>query len=222
MLFAAGFGTRMRHLTKDRPKPLVEVAGAPLIAHTLTLAKAISPRKIVANLHYKPEQLKTYLDGQGVETIHETPEILETGGGLKNALPLLGQDPVFTANTDAVWQGPNPFAVLREAWVPQKMDALLLCIPRENTLGHAGKGDFLLDTDGRLRRGPGEIYGGIQILKTDRLNAFSEPAFSLNLLWSEMLEEGRLFGLSYPGKWCDVGSPEGVALAEALLEDGDV
>ncbi|MDV4144675.1 nucleotidyltransferase family protein [Shimia sp. FJ5] len=221
MLFAAGFGTRMRHLTKDQPKPLVKVAGVPLIEHTLSLAKAISPRKIVANLHYKPTQLEAYLHKQGVETILETPDILETGGGLKNALPLLGRHPLFTANTDAIWQGPNPFSYLRQAWSPDRMDALLLCVPLENTRGHSGTGDFVLDPEGRLRRGAGDVYGGIQIIKTDRLESVVEPAFSLNLVWSQMLEEDRLFGLSYPGRWCDVGSPEGVELAETLLENPD-
>ncbi|MBR9843186.1 MAG: nucleotidyltransferase family protein [Rhodobacteraceae bacterium] len=222
MLFAAGFGTRMRHLTEDRPKPLIEVAGMPLVDHTLALAKGIAPAKIVANLHYKPEALAAHLEEQGVETILEVPDILETGGGLKNALPLLGSKPVFTANTDAVWQGPNPFAYLLEAWNPDIMDALLLCVPRSHTVGHTGKGDFIADPEGRLRRGSGDIYGGIQILKTNRLSEIKDPAFSLNLLWSRMLDDGRLYGASYPGKWCDVGAPEGIALAESLLETHNV
>ena len=222
MLFAAGFGTRMRHLTEDQPKPLVTVAGAPLIAHTLALAEAIAPRKIVANLHYKPTQLAAYLAQRGVETILEMPDILDTGGGLKNALPLLGPDPVFTANTDAVWQGPNPFAILKDAWRPDEMDALLLCIPRETARGHAGRGDFLIDAEGRLCRGPGDIFGGIQIIKTELLGDVSEPSFSLNLIWSRMLDDGRLFGLRYPGTWCDVGTPEGIPLAEAVLENANV
>ena len=222
MLFAAGFGTRMRHLTKDKPKPLIEVAGMPLIDHTLALAKDITPRKIVANLHYRPEQLAAHLEGHGVETILETPDILETGGGLKNALSVLGTDPVFTANTDAIWLGPNPFACLLEAWNPEVMDALLLCVPRDQALGHTGPGDFIADHRGRLKRGAGAIYGGIQILKTDGLARISERAFSLNALWARMLEEKRLFGTTYPGKWCDVGSPEGVELAGALLEANDV
>lgn len=222
MLFAAGFGTRMRHLTQDRPKPLVEVAGVPLIDHTLALAKAITPRKIVANLHYKPDLLIPYLEGQGVDILVEAPDILETGGGLKNALPTIGPDPVFTANTDAIWRGPNPFSYLLEAWNPDEMDALLLCVSCESALGHKGSGDFIMSPSGRLQRGPGEIYGGIQIIKTDGLRDIAETSFSLNLLWSRMLETNRLFGLSYPGKWCDVGSPEGVSLAETMLEADNV
>ena len=222
MLFSAGFGTRMRHLTEDRPKPLVEVAGVPLIEHTLSLAEEIEPKKIVANLHYKPEKLELYLADRGVETVREAPEILETGGGLKNAMGQLNANPVFTANTDAVWQGPNPFSYLLNAWKPEEMDALLLCIPHERSLGHSGPGDFILDSKGRLQRGAGDIFGGIQIIKTDLLHEIREVSFSLNAVWSHMLEEGRLFGAQYPGQWCDVGTPEGVLMAEKMLESSDV
>jgi len=222
MLFAAGLGTRMRHLTADRPKPLVEVAGVPLIEHTLSLAKEIAPKKIIANLHYKPEMLKRYLEDRGVETILEAPHILETGGGLKNAIGPLKASPVFTANTDALWHGPNPFQCLLNAWEPQEMDALLLCIPRDRALGHLGDGDFVIDPTGHLRRGPGDIFGGIQIIKTDILEKIEDASFSLNIVWSRMLEEQRLFGVRYPGRWCDVGTPEGVLLAEQWQEASDV
>ncbi|MCP9482632.1 nucleotidyltransferase family protein [Shimia sp. CNT1-13L.2] len=222
MLFAAGFGTRMRHLTKSQPKPLVKVGGRALIDHTLDLARAIAPGRVVANLHYLPEQLEDHLAETEVTTTVEAPEILETGGGLRAALPLLGEGPVFTANTDAIWKGPNPFELLKQAWRPEEMDALLLCVPRHATVGHKGKGDFVIDKTGRLSRGPGHVYGGIQIMKTEKLHGVAETAFSLNILWNQMFAEGRLFGLSYPGKWCDVGSPEGIDLAEALLEQNDV
>lgn len=218
MLFAAGFGTRMRHLTKDRPKPLVPVGGKALMDHTLELCRLISPSKIVANTHYHADQIDRHLQGSGVTLSHEQPDILETGGGLRNALPLLGDGPVFTANTDAVWHGPNPFEMLRDAWQPDKMEALLLCVPPENTVGHNGQGDFILDDQGRISRGPGAIFGGIQIMKTNRLADISEPAFSLNIIWNQMQKADGLFGLTYPGKWCDVGSPEGIALAEQLLQ----
>jgi MurNAc alpha-1-phosphate uridylyltransferase len=222
MLFAAGFGTRMGALTADRPKPLIQVGGRPLIDHTLELAKQVEPRTIVANLHYLPEQLQNHLEPAGIQTSVEAPDILETGGGLRHALPLLGPSPVFTANTDAIWRGPNPFKELLAAWNPDNMDALLVCVERENALGHNGGGDFLVDQNGRLTRGPGAIYGGIQIIKTDGLAEIQEPAFSLNVLWNNMLSNGRLFGLTYPGEWCDVGRPEGIALAETLIGGPDV
>lgn len=222
MIFAAGFGTRMAPLIKDKPKPLIEVAGRPLIHHALHLAREAECNPIVANLHYKPEPLATYLEPLGVETVLEHPDILETGGGLRNALPLLGAGPVFTINSDAVWSGPNPILMLAEAWQPDKMDALLICIPPEQAIGHQGSGDFTLANSGKITRGPGMIYGGVQIIKTDLLHHIPDTAFSLNLLWDQMLTQQRLYGVPYPGKWCDVGHPGGITLAEAMLADHDV
>jgi MurNAc alpha-1-phosphate uridylyltransferase len=218
MLFAAGFGTRMGALTRDRPKPLIEVAGKPLIDHALALAEAIRPARIVVNTHYRPEMIAAHLAGRNVLISPEQPRILETGGGLKAALPLLGTGPVFTANTDAIWRGPNPLALLSAAWDPARMDGLLVCVPRTRAHGHDGAGDFTADAEGRLTRGPGLIYGGAQILATEGLAMIAAEAFSLNLLWDRMLAEGRLYGLIYPGQWCDVGSPEGIARAEDLLK----
>lgn len=222
MMFAAGFGTRMMHLTKDQPKPMIAVAGRPLIDHALDLAESIVPDRIVVNLHYKPDPLLRHLKGRDVRTIIETPDILETGGGLKNALPLLGDGPVITMNTDAIWSGPNPLALLLDAWDPDRMDALLMGVPVVNAVGHAGKGDFVVAEDGQLTRGPGVIYGGVQILKTDGLETISERSFSLNLLWDRMLAQRRMYGMTYPGRWCDVGHPDGIALAEGLLRSADV
>lgn len=222
MLFAAGFGTRMGDLTRDRPKPLIEVAGRPLIDHALDLARAVALARIVANLHYKPEMLARHLRPQGVLLSHETPDILDTGGGLKAALPLLGDGPVFTLNTDAIWAGPNPLDLLRDAWDPVRMDALLICIPPARAIGHRGGGDFMMDDTGRIRRGPGLIFGGAQIVQTAGLQDIEQPAFSLNLLWDRMLAADRLFALEYPGRWCDVGHPQGIALAETLLAQSHV
>lgn len=222
MLFAAGFGTRMGALTRHRPKPLIEVAGRPLIDHALDLVTEIKPRRTVANLHYLPDTLAAHLEPKGVALSVETPDILDTGGGLKNALPLLGSDPVFTLNTDAIWSGPNPLELLRAAWEPDRMDALMICVPLENTLGRAGGGDFSLDDAGRLERGGSFVYGGAQVMRTDDLMEISDPAFSLNLVWNRMQQRGRLFGLPYPGRWCDVGRPDGIALAEDLIAGTDV
>ncbi len=222
MLFAAGFGTRMGPLTRLRPKPLIEVGGRALIDHTLDLAQILKPRRIVANTHYLPDQIETHLLPRGVILSPEQPDILDTGGGLKAALPLLGPEPVFTANSDAIWSGPNPFELLRQSWQPDRMDALLACIPVAATLGHEGKGDFTPNGDGCLTRGPGWVYGGVQIIKTDRLSEIADRVFSLNRLWDLLLSDRRLFGLSYPGNWCDVGHPGGIALAEKLLARTDV
>ncbi|WP_420568990.1 nucleotidyltransferase family protein [Thalassovita sp.] len=221
MVFAAGFGTRMGALTRSMPKPMIPVGGKPLIDHALHLVEGLEFDPIVVNLHYLPEQIRDHLNGRNILFADETQEILETGGGLKAALPLLGAGPVLTMNTDAAWAGPNPVPLLTQAWDPSKMDALLMCVPPENAIGHAGQGDFLLKDD-RLSRGPGLVYSGVQIIKTDLLHQIPERAFSLNLLWNQMLAEGRIFGLSYPGKWCDVGRPEGISLAEDMLGAADV
>ena len=222
LIFAAGFGTRMKALTRDKPKPMISVGGQPLIDHALHWIDAIRPPRVVANLHYKPDVLKAHLAPRNVTCVVESPDILETGGGLRNALPLLGPGPVITMNSDAVWAGPNPLRHLLDHWEPEKMDALLMCIPRQNAAGHAGQGDFTHMPDGCLQRGPGLIYGGAQIMKPDLLAKISEKTFSLNVVWDAIRENGRLHGLTYDGKWCDVGHPEGILLAEALLDRADV
>ena len=217
MMFAAGFGTRMGQLTAERPKPLIEVAGKPLIDHAIDLVNAFGSKATVVNLHYKSEILQRYLKDKDVLISLEHPDILETGGGLRKALPLLGEDPVFTMNTDAIWKGPNPLHLLANAWDPNEMDALLLCIPPDQAEGHSGDGDFLIENTGRAKRGLGMIYSGVQILKTHGLHHIEEQRFSLNLLWDAMIEERRLFAIPYPGKWCDVGQPQSIAIAEKML-----
>lgn len=217
MLFAAGFGTRMGALTRDRPKPLIEVAGKPLLDHALALTAQV-PRRVV-NAHYHADQIQRHLRDTGVAVSVEEPEILDTGGGLRNALPLLGPGPVYTLNTDAIWAGPNPLDLLAGQWDPDRMDALLLCVPLSQAVGRKGGGDFALQPDGQLSRGGDLVYTGAQIVKTDRLNRAGGKAFSLNVLWNEMAGEERLFGTAYPGRWCDVGHPEGITLAEAMLAD---
>lgn len=217
MLFAAGFGTRMKHLTANQPKPLINVAGKPLIDHALAHARGIEPEVILANLHYLPDMLENHLANTGVKTLTETPDILETGGGLRNALPVLGDGPVVTMNTDAIWAGPNPVKMAMAAWDHDKMDALLVCVPVEQTVGYSGQGDFTIAPSGELTRGSGAVYGGVQIIKTDRLKDVPDASFSLNIIWDQMLADNRLFGLPYTGQWCDVGHPSGIALAEAML-----
>ncbi|MBD1206084.1 MAG: nucleotidyltransferase family protein [Rhodobacteraceae bacterium] len=223
MLFAAGLGTRMGQLTATRPKPLIPVAGKPLIDHALALAEAADINRIVANSHYLPEQIEAHLAPRGIAVSRETPRILETGGGLRQALPLLGDDPVLTLNTDAVWTGRNPLRQLIDAWDGARMDGLLLLLPVAKATGHTGTGDFVMEADGRLARAfgrSGPVYLGAQIVKTAGLAGIADEVFSLNLLWDRMISEGRLFGLVHDGGWCDVGRPEGIAMAENLLRSG--
>ncbi len=222
MIFAAGFGTRMKELTQDRPKPLIPVAGRPLIDHALDLVDDANIALRVANVHYKPEPLVQHLTARDVVISDETHAILETGGGLKKARALLHDAPVFTMNSDAVFRGPNPFETLRTAWDSDRMSALLLLIPIAQARGTLSNGDFQVDADGRLSRGPGLIYSGIQIIDPSAVDPVEDTAFSLNVVWNRLAAEDRLFGVAYDGQWCDVGHPSGIALAESLLAAPDV
>lgn len=217
MIFAAGRGTRMGALTATRPKPLIEVAGRPLIDHALALTGGL--RRVV-NIHHHADQMRAHLAGlPDLAISDETGSLLETGGGLRKALPLLGRGPVFTLNSDAVWRGPNPLDVLARAWDPARMDGLVLLVRPQNTRGHSLVSGFVTDAEGRIGRGLDYAYPGAQILRTDGLAAIEEDAFSLNLLWDRMIAAGRLFGTVYPGLWCDVGRPENIALAEDMLHE---
>lgn len=218
MLFAAGLGTRMGALTRDRPKPLIPVAGRALIDHALALASGAGVARIVVNTHAHAALLRAHLQGRGVLLSHE-PELLDTGGGLRAALPLLGAGPVATLNSDAVWTGPNPLRTLRQAWraMAQPDAALLLLVPARRVHGRQGGGDFALDGAGRLSRGGDLVYTGAQILPSGALDGMPPGAFSLNLVWDALAAQGRLFGTLHPGHWADVGHPAGIAAAEAML-----
>ena len=214
LLFAAGLGTRMAPLTNTRPKPLVEVAGKPLLDHALAQCVGL---KAVVNTHYFAEQIHDHLADKDVLVSDESDQLLETGGGLKRALPLLDSDPVFTMNTDAVWRGANPVQSLQGAWLPEEMEALLLMIPTAQAVGHNGSGDFDIDSEGRLSRGTDYVYSGVQIIRTDGLAAITEDAFSMWALWEDVLAKETMFGTVYDGQWCDVGRPESIPVAEAML-----
>lgn len=213
MLFAAGLGTRMGALTANMPKPMIPVAGKPLIDHAMQIAYQAGVERIVANTHYLPDRIAAHLD---IPLSYES-ELLETGGGLRAALPLLGTGPVMTLNTDAVWTGANPLSQLLAAWDPAVMDGLLLLLPAAEATGHCGTGDFIGQPLRRANGAEGLVYLGAQILKPDGLAAIAERKFSLNILWDRMIAAGRLHGVIHDGGWCDVGRPESIPLAEALL-----
>ncbi|MCA0042161.1 nucleotidyltransferase family protein [Celeribacter litoreus] len=215
MIFCAGRGTRMKALTQDRPKPMIEVAGKPLVDHALEQLEGVEHR--VANLHYLPDMLEQHLGALGVKTVFE-PTLLETGGGLKNALPMFSTDTLFTMNTDAVWNGPRAAEILSKAWDPDRMDALLLVVPMARTHAHLGTGDFDLSGEGRISRGNATVYTGMQILKTEAVAEIEDDHFSLNIVWENLFRRGRIFGVEYPGDWVDVGHPDGIEIAETLLK----
>ena len=220
MLFAAGFGARMGKLTADRPKPLIPVGGLALIDHALALADAAKVDRIVVNLHYLGGQIMDHLQGRSIQFSSEQGAILETGGGLRAALPLLGAGPVITLNSDAVWTDDTALLQLLAHWNGAKMDALVLLMPAHRAMGRNGRGDFMLADDGKISRANGRdgmVYLGAQIIRTDTLANIAETRFSMNVVWHQMIASGRAYGVVYNGGWCDVGSPAGIMLAETML-----
>ena len=218
MIFAAGKGTRMAPLTDVTPKPLIPVAGRTLLDRALDLGRAAGVGQVVVNIHHLGGQIRDHIGAQALIS-DESDLLLETGGGLRKALPLLGSGPVITMNPDVIWTGPNPISALLSAW-DNSMDALLMLVPIAHTHGRQGGGDFSLGPDNRLIRKGDLVYGGAQIIRPDRLAEIADQVFSLNRLWDAMLAEGRVFGLVHPGGWCDVGRPESIPLAEAMLAHG--
>jgi N-acetyl-alpha-D-muramate 1-phosphate uridylyltransferase len=226
MLFAAGLGTRMGNLVANCPKPLLQVGGRTLIDRALDLADQASITRKVVNLHYLGDQIATHLaPRKDISLSWERDQILETGGGLRAALPLLGDGPVFTLNPDVVWAGPNPLTHLRNAWNSETMDGLLLLLPMSSVKGRDGRADFLLGPDGRIARAGStgqHLYIGAQIIRTERLADIPDAVFSLNRLWDMMIADRRAYGLIYPGEWCDVGTPQGLTEAAAMLANANV
>ena len=224
MVLAAGLGTRMRHLTADRPKPMVPVAGRPLIDHALDRVQETGVGEAVVNLHYFPDILRAHLASRPAPRIafsDETALLLETGGGVAKALPMLGDAPFLVVNSDNIWIGEAAFAPLVEAWDAAAMDALLLLVPVKRAVGYSRAGDFSLDAGRLVRRGDAPsaplVFTGAQILSPALFHDMPEGPFSLNLVWDRAIASGRAFGAVHPGGWCDVGTPEGVTEAEDAL-----
>ena len=220
MIFAAVRGTRMGALGANRPKALLPIAGRPLLDHALGVARSAQASPIVINTHHHAEQIVAHLKGAPDITLSHEPDLLETGGGLKAARPLLGPGPAFTLNADAVWKGPNPLAQLAAAFAPAEMDALLLLAPTSAALA-SGPGDFFLEGGKLRRRGAGAtapfIYTGAQIIRPDLAEQVQGRSFSMNIIWDHIIASGRAYGLVMRGGWRDVGTPEALAAAETWL-----
>ncbi|MBC2664143.1 nucleotidyltransferase family protein [Novosphingobium flavum] len=228
MVMAAGLGKRMRPLTAARPKPLVKVAGKPLIDWSLDLLADAGVKKAVVNVHYLADALEVHLEHYPrleIAVSDERPELLETGGGLVRAHAQgLLPDPFFCVNSDNIWlDGPrSAFDELSQAWNPDRMDALLLMVRHPAAHNYVGKGDFHLDGLGQVsRRRSGRvapfIYTGIQLCSHRLLRDAPEGPFSTNVLWSRAMEEGRLYGWVHTGEWFEVGNPQAIAPTEAIL-----
>ncbi len=228
MVLAAGLGKRMRPLTAHRPKPMVRVAGKPLIDHALDRLVEAGVAKAVVNVHYLADALEAHVLGRKAPAVTVSDErelLLETGGGMLRAADRL-PDPFFCLNSDNVWlDGPiNAFAELSQVWDADKMDALLLLVPHKRAGNFRGKGDFHMSGEGRLtRRRPGRvapfIFTGIQLVAKRLLRDAPEGPFSTNLLWDRAIAEDRLFGQAFSGEWFEVGTPQSIAPTEAALAE---
>jgi MurNAc alpha-1-phosphate uridylyltransferase len=227
MVLAAGLGTRMRPLTDDRPKALVDLAGRSLIDHVLDRLAGAGVTRAVVNVHWFADRLETHLAARGrgpaVMISDERAALLETGGGLKKAAPLLGPDPVFVANIDSVWTDRgDALGDLARLWDPARMDAVLLLARREGSIGFEGGGDFFLADDGRLTfRGEAAeapfAYMGVHITRPDYADGGPDGPFSLSPLWRASAAAGRLYGCVLDGDWMHVGDPQARDAAEAKL-----
>ena len=229
MVMAAGMGKRMRPLTATMPKPMVRVAGKPLIDHALDRMAASGIARAVVNVHYLADALEAHLAERKAPQVtisDEREALLETGGGMVRAAPLL-PDPFFCANADNIWlDGPrDALADLSAIWDAERMDALLLVVAHSKAANFRGAGDFHLDPRGRItRRLPGRIapfiYTGIQIVSHRLLRDRAAEKFSTMELWERAIAEGRLYGCAFTGQWFEVGTPEAIAPTEAALKHG--
>lgn len=226
MVLAAGMGKRMRPLTATQPKPMVRVAGKPLVDHTLDKLGEAGIARAVVNVHYLADSLEAHLAGRTSPAViisDEREQLLETGGGIVKAADLL-PNTFFCLNSDNIWlDGPvNAFAELSSQWDADRMDALLLLVTHKAAHNFSGKGDFHMDALGRLRRRASGriapyIFTGIQLISKRLLRDAPEGAFSTNVLWSRAIEEGRLHGMAFTGQWFEVGTPQAIKPTEEAL-----
>ena len=229
MLMAAGLGKRMRPLTATTPKPMVRVAGKPLIDRALDRVEDAGIAKAVVNVHYLAESIEAHIGARQAPAVtfsDERAELLETGGGMVKAKAAgLLPDPFFACNADSIWlDGPrNAFLDLSQAWNPDKMDALLLVVTHARAHNFDGTGDFYMDGAGRLsRKRPDRIapfiYTGIQLVSHRLLRDAPEGKFSTNILWDRAIAEDRLYGVAFTGQWYEVGTPQHIRPTEEALK----
>ena len=230
MVMAAGLGKRMRPLTATRPKPLIEVAGRPLLDHVLERLRVSGVENVVVNVHYLPGSIEAHLGarshGLNVTISDERELLLETGGGMVKAAPIIDADPFLVVNSDNLWvDGPaDTLKLLASHWNGAKMDALLLLVPHARAQNHRGSGDFHMNRYGRLRRRERTrvapfVFTGIQMVSKALLEGAPNGPFSTNILWDRAIEAGRCFGAVHQGLWFDVGTPKSIGETEAFLQN---
>jgi N-acetyl-alpha-D-muramate 1-phosphate uridylyltransferase len=227
MVLAAGLGKRMRPLTDTLPKPLVPVAGKALIDHVLDRLADAGVTKAVVNVHHMADAIEAHLKGRTRPRIvisDERGELLDTGGGVVKALPLLGEKPFFHVNSDTIWiEGVTPNLVrLAAMFDPAQMDAVVLLAATAASIGYEGRGDFTMAPDGRLKRRLERevvpfVYAGAAVLSPSLFAGAPAGAFSLNRMFDRAIETGRLFGLRLEGTWMHVGTPAAIQAAEAAI-----
>jgi MurNAc alpha-1-phosphate uridylyltransferase len=230
MVLAAGLGTRMAPASGTRPKPLVTLDGKTLLDRVLDRLAIAGIARAVVNVHHKADQIEARLDGRKAPRIilsDEREQLLDTGGGVKKALPLLGKGPFIVHNSDSVWIegiGSN-LKRLIEAWDDGRMDCLMLLALASSSYGYQGRGDFAFDSDGRIRRRKIEqeivpfAFTGVSIAHPRLFANAPDGVFSMNRVWDEAIESGRAYGLRMEGIWMHVGTPEALAQAEQALSD---
>jgi MurNAc alpha-1-phosphate uridylyltransferase len=227
MVLAAGLGLRLRPMTLDRPKALVRVGGKALIDHMLDRLAAAGVNRVVVNVHAFAEQMEAHLAGRAdleVVVSDERALLLETGGGMKAARPLLGDEPILVANIDSIWTEPGEGVIDRlvGAWDPRRMDDLLMLVPLERSLGFDGAGDFFRADDGRLtHRGSAAAapfaYIGLHMMNPAIIDAWPAGPHGVMRHWLGMAASGRLHGVVMDGRWMHVGDPAAWAAAEAEI-----
>jgi MurNAc alpha-1-phosphate uridylyltransferase len=226
MVLAAGLGMRMRPITATKPKPLIEVAGKPLLDWGLDGLAEAGVAKAVVNVHYLPEQIVAYVSRRQKPRIiisDESAGLLDSAGGIVKALPELGPKPFFVVNADTFWvdEGEPNLGRLAAAWDSSKMDMLLMLADMDSATGHSGGTDFLVAPDGRLARAAGDpsglIYAGAAIVNPGIFAGAAIAKQSLNLYFDRAIAAGRLFGLRMNGSWITVGTPDAIAPAEAAV-----
>jgi MurNAc alpha-1-phosphate uridylyltransferase len=227
IVLAAGLGKRMLPITATMPKPLVKVGGESLIDFALDRLHEAGMERVVVNVHHFADMLEAHLRTRRTPRIvlsDERATLLETGGGVKKALPLLGEEPFVTFNSDSMWiEGPEPnLKRLVAAWDPERMDILMLVAPLSTSVGYEGRGDFHRDPDGRLRRRGRDdsapfVYAGVAVVKPGLVAGTPEGPFSANLFYDRAIAADRLYGLPLEGQWLHVGEPEAIVEAERCL-----
>lgn len=226
MVMAAGHGTRLRPMTNTTCKAMVKVGGKMLVDHTLDRLHQVGVKTAIVNVHTFADDLQAHLStrltGPKIVISDERAELLETGGGVVKALPLLGETPIFICNIDALWIGfEDVLGGMMRAWNPDIMDELFLLAPRHATLGLDGRGDFKLAKDGRISRagtdGSDWFYSGVEIFKPHLAKPFRAEKFSRNKIWDDTLKRSKAYGHILPGYWMHVGDPKAHKAAEAVL-----